>query len=363
MKTNDKKVSQNIFCYATSELSQDAFISLLVAWCVSEDKVLKGVSKDFISALYEVYHKKTLDTEKIKSIEIIPQHYKIDVYFKVSFVDGTTIPFIIEDKTWTEPHSNQLSRYVQKVSGVKKYPEERNAETDKIVKIFFKTGHVTEKDRKETKDANYTIVDTKWIYDFLSKYNNIDNIIFRDYREFLTEEFYKKLYNIDGSKKDLKDLKGWQEKDVEEVYVQYAIIEKIKQLVVQEKVEGTTDSYIRYTKNGKFWDTWWSFYQKKGEFSLFVKIKRIDKKYRLRLIRYAANKEHGFKGTKFNDYLDEILKKDTYGNIKKTENPRHKAKETEISFLELADAISLKAAAENFSKFLIDFMIKVKKDN
>ena len=55
------KMSQNIFNYATSELSQDAFISLLVAWFDGEDKKLQEISKDFINSVYNEYFQSTVD--------------------------------------------------------------------------------------------------------------------------------------------------------------------------------------------------------------------------------------------------------------------------------------------------------------
>ena len=47
-----QKMSQNIFQYATSELSQDAFICLIIAWFDSDNKKLKEISQDFINWSY-----------------------------------------------------------------------------------------------------------------------------------------------------------------------------------------------------------------------------------------------------------------------------------------------------------------------
>ncbi len=151
-----EKMSQNIFDYATSELSQDAFISLIIGWFDSEDQKLHKLSESFIQELYKKYQIDMMENYDktsliIKSVKLRQQHHKIDVYFEVE-TDKKTIPFIIEDKTWTEPHSKQLIRYVEAIS--KKYP------TDDIVKVFFKIGHITEKDKKETSKAKYIILDT-----------------------------------------------------------------------------------------------------------------------------------------------------------------------------------------------------------
>jgi len=348
-----KKISQNIFDYATSELSQDAFISLLVAWFDSEEEELRNISRNFISSLYfehfntkdECDKKEKLVFSKMNSIEIIQQHYKIDVYFELMY-DGEKIPFIIEDKTWTEPHSNQLSRYVQKIVSSSKVPEE------KIVKIFFKTGHITEKDEDETKILKYTIINTKWIYDFLHQYE-IDNIIFNNYKEYLNEKFYEVLYK-NNKKKELKD---WTFQDVNNGFVQYAIIKEIK-----NNVNNTTHiRCINFTRNGNLWDTWWSFYN--DEFSLFVKIKRIGTSYRIRLIKYSQSKVASVdKQSNLEDfslYIDDYLKLNNHTSIQKTRKPRYKAREIELAFLELDNNITLENSVKEFSHFMEFFIEKI----
>ena len=263
-----KKMSQNIFQYATSELSQDAFISLIIAWFDSENKDLKKISEDFINALYNEYFGSDRVLE-IAGIEIKQQHYKIDVYFEVTCKNGEKIPFIIEDKIWTEPHSNQLARYVTKVA--ERLGMVKNEE--KIVKIFYKTGHVTEKDiydtgnktfknkvlentYRESVPYQYKIMDTKWMWKFMSSHK-VDHYIFNDYFEFLEEDFYRKMYDEDTGKK--KGLQDWEYDDLKEGFVQYAVIEQIKSNLLKQGVANDKNR-IRYTRNGKMWNTWWTFY-------------------------------------------------------------------------------------------------------
>ena len=357
------KISQNIFDYATSELSQDAFISLLIAWFDSEEEELRDISKNFISSLYSKYFSKfEYSTKKEEliftendSIKIDEkQYYKIDVYFEL-MNDGEKIPFIIEDKTWTEPHSDQLSRYVQKVSKLKEYPKKENEESKKIVKIFFKTGHITEKDEAETEISKYIIINTKWIYDFLNQYD-IDNIIFNNYKEYLLKKFYEKLYHND-QKKELKD---WDFTDVYNGYVQYSIIKEIKNKLIVNTLFNH-DSYIRFTRNGTSWDTWWSFYS--NGFSLFVKIKRIGTFNRIRLIKYSQSKvasvDKQSNLEKFSLYIDDYLKLNNHTSVKKTRKPRYKAREIEIAFLELDSKMTLENSVKEFSHFMGFFIKKI----
>lgn len=345
------KMSQNIFDYATSELSQDAFISLMVCWFYNDDENLQRISIDFITKLYDEYNLNYLASKlpilKIESVKLIQQHYKIDVYFEVTTTEGIEIPFIIEDKTWTEPHSNQLQNYAKKIK-------------DPSIKIFFKTGHITEKDKKLTNDtelnkdgtpkAQYMIIDTKWIYDFLCTYKNeITDVIFISYLNYLKREFYNKLYTSSGRKKTLID---WIASDLKEGFVQYELIKTIK-----DNINNPSQNFIKFTKNGKRWDTWWTFLPRKDETQFFVKITNIKKKYRIRLIEYSTsnNKNINWK------ICNEIIISLSNNNIESTPKPRYKAKETEIAYLEIMDD-ELKKYANNFAKFIQIFINTIQKN-
>jgi len=340
-------ISQNIFDYATSELSQDAFISLLVAWFDSEKEELRDISKSFISSLYNEYYKKKLIFNKNDSIKIYQQYHKIDIYFEL-ISNGQKIPFIIEDKTWTEPHSNQLLKYVDKVSTT-------TIAKEKIIKIFFKTGHITEKDEAETLEAGYVIIDIGWIYNFLAQYE-IENSIFNDYKEYLKKNFYEKLY-INNQKKQLKN---WTTNATHNGYVQYAIIKAIKD-ELKDNILFCHTNLIKFTRNGRQWDTWWAFYN--NGFSLFVKIKKIGKLHRIRLIKYSQTKIPSESKQKnlerFSLFINDFLDSRENKNIQKTKKPRGQAREIEIAFLELNNELLLKDVVKEFSNFMQFFLEKL----
>jgi len=341
-------MSQNIFDYATSELSQDAFISLMVSWFDSSNGSLKQISQDFITKLFDEYNTNYLSSQlhslEIESVKLEQQHYKIDVYFEVTTKNGDIIPFIIEDKTWTEPHSDQLQKYAKKI----KKPS---------IKIFFKTGHVTEKDIKLTNEAQYIIIDTKWIYDFLSKYkNNTTDVIFASFFEYLEREFYAKLYTESERRKTLID---WTASDLKEGFVQYAMIEKIK-----TSVDASSKNLIKFTRNGKAWKTWWTFFDKPNGTKFFVQILKMakadknsrrkvknNKYYRIRLIEYSMtdNKQKNW------EICNEIINFSPNTLIQATDKPRYKAKETELAYLEIKDD-ALEKHAKSFASFIQEFI-------
>jgi hypothetical protein len=342
------ELSQNIFDYATSELSQDAFISLLIAWFDSHDEELREISKDFIDSLYEKHcQKKLLEFEVIRIKQ--QRHFKIDVYFEIKDNNGRIIPFIIEDKTWTEPHSDQLKKYVQKVSSKKN----KNYAVNDIVKIFLKTGHITEKDKAETDKAGYIRLDTLWIYDFLEKHSP-DHAIYKDYKDYLKRNFYDKLYD----KRIKRELKDWKYDNLIEGFVQYALIEKIKHLVLSDTKP--VERYIEFTRNGKRWDTWWSFeVNTDKKYKLFAKITKLKEGHCIRLLDHSNSLEgKEDRMRKHREIVGDILKPDNYKNIKITRNEGYKVKESAIAIMNLKNISSLEDAAKEFSNFMKEFNAK-----
>lgn len=102
----------NLFEFATSELSQDAFLCWLLAWSKKEyrsiDKALHEAAVDFVTMIFNVHGEPLPVIEKIK---ITRQFEGLDVLAVVN----DTYAILIEDKTYTRDHSNQLKRYRESV--------------------------------------------------------------------------------------------------------------------------------------------------------------------------------------------------------------------------------------------------------
>lgn len=99
------KTNPNLFTYATSELSQDAFLAWLLAW--ADDSFmgeLHDYGRRFLSSLFRKCEKEL--PEHI-SIRIEKQYNHIDVLAIVN----ETYYIIIEDKIGTDVHDDQLTRY------------------------------------------------------------------------------------------------------------------------------------------------------------------------------------------------------------------------------------------------------------
>ena len=99
-------LAPNIFSLATKELSQDSFFTWLLKWADQKyqfhDHALNLIGQNFVRLLINQ------DLEyKINRVEAGRQWKNIDIWAKVN--DEYFI--IIEDKTNTGAHSDQLERY------------------------------------------------------------------------------------------------------------------------------------------------------------------------------------------------------------------------------------------------------------
>ena len=156
----------NIFDIATKELSQDAFITWLLAFADNEnqqyDKELNLCAKEFVSMLI----KKQIPNfnEPILTVEAGRQWENIDVWAEVN---GKYL-IIIEDKTISSEHSNQLERYKEIAE---KWCSENKYETP--ICIYLKTGNESLSIFNAIKDKGYAIFDRT---DFITLLNNHKDI-------------------------------------------------------------------------------------------------------------------------------------------------------------------------------------------
>lgn len=169
----------NIFTHATKELSQDALILWLLSWA---DPKYKGMDENLSKLAFELIDKffalnNLQAPSEINSFKLVKQEANIDI---VCYLNDFII--IIEDKTNTNAHGNQLERYLS-------YAEKKNKGEffGKIIPIFFKTFDQSNY-RKEALDGFKVFTR----HDFLEilnkeKYKNIENEIFKDFLIYLND--------------------------------------------------------------------------------------------------------------------------------------------------------------------------------
>ncbi|MGH1274928.1 PD-(D/E)XK nuclease family protein [Bacillus cereus] len=167
----------NLFSHGTSELSQDAFICWLVEWAnpiyKETDECLHEAGIGFIRRIYDL-HKKTFPAT-IKEIKITKQFKGLDILIEINGNQA----ILIEDKTYTKEHSNQLKRYYEEVVKLERYNE------CDLLPIYYKIGN--QSDYSAVIDAKYKLFTRKQMLEFLQESidRGVQDQIFLDYYFYL----------------------------------------------------------------------------------------------------------------------------------------------------------------------------------
>lgn len=99
-------IKNNLFYYATSELSQDAIICYIMSFAMEKNK---NANKEIYNIASELINLMGINNEEITVTAIKKQYRNIDVLIEVN----EKYNIIIEDKTFTSQHSDQINRYKQ----------------------------------------------------------------------------------------------------------------------------------------------------------------------------------------------------------------------------------------------------------
>ena len=218
---------QNLFNYATSELSQDAFICWLLSWGEPEasslDSDLHGLSHKLLQAFFDKHSRKFPD--RIESIDIRKQYQNIDILLIVN--NSIAIP--IEDKIHSREHSDQLSRYLKALKD-ERYSEEN------LLPIYLQTGE--QGDYKRVTEAGFIPFLRQEMLNILKAEAHTNNIL-SDYVEFL-EDIEKRVQSFKSLQLEEWDWYSWTG------FYKY----------LQEKLEDGEWGYVS-NPSGGFLGFWW----------------------------------------------------------------------------------------------------------
>lgn len=196
---NSKKNNKpNIFEYATKELSQDAMICWLLKWSEagqSDDRELHDCGVRFVCALLRKHDPK-IQLNEIDEVEIHQQDQKIDVLARVKDKSDRQYVLLIEDKTGTKNHGEQLKEYYTKVADGKTKLGPVNKD-ENLYPIYLKTGNqslrddrcIEENKRIEGK-YNYKVFNRQDFLEVFELYAG-DNAILLDFRQHLEQLEYR----------------------------------------------------------------------------------------------------------------------------------------------------------------------------
>lgn len=161
----------NLFDYATKELSQDAFIRWCLEWYNHpERKQLHQMAAELLGLLGET------DLPQGQKLDIYLQQDKIDI---LVILPGQNREIIIEDKVNTGEHSDQIKKYREKRRAVSPDAEIRT--------VYFKTGFFFDEDKEVPADI---IVNGETFLKILQKYQGVSEIL-DDFTEHLDEMIKK----------------------------------------------------------------------------------------------------------------------------------------------------------------------------
>jgi len=189
----------NIFELATKELSRDAFFTWLLSYADESNKEhneeLSACAKDFISCLSS----NQLLPQDIKKVEAGRQWDNIDIWAVIN----DKILIIIEDKTNTKQHNNQLERYKEIA---KKDCQENNYQ--ELFCIYLKTGAESQASINDVEKQGFSIIGIEDLLNIFNKYD-IKNDIFNDFHTSL-QQIYEGQKSFENKLIKEWDWANWQ---------------------------------------------------------------------------------------------------------------------------------------------------------
>ena len=173
----------NLFKWATKELSQDALICWLIEWAGHDtDGEMHALGRSFVEAL--ISHRRDtgpVDVPAGATIEICRQDHGIDVLARIN----KRHVLLIEDKTDSHPHGDQLARYAKHVlSGASRLGDVRVSD---LYAIYFKTGNQSlAAERRIEAESGYRVFNRLDFLAVLERYPGSNSIVL-DYRAHLRD--------------------------------------------------------------------------------------------------------------------------------------------------------------------------------
>ena len=247
----------NIFNFATSELSQDAFICWLCNWVNFDDNSLSEDEKKLKSLATEFIEKMLGEKLEDRKVNIKRQYQKIDVLLEIQnktefITKGNNINpivdmyVIIEDKVGTGLHSNQIERYRELIS---EKNEKDNGSRAKIKVVYYQLYDEDNTERLKENGVN-VILGRENILELLKEYKDkINNSIFENYHNYLSN------IETDVNSYEKKNLEDWNSN----CYIGFFKELKNEKNLLEHAIGRQKDCSWGYVNNlsGGFMGMWW----------------------------------------------------------------------------------------------------------
>lgn len=184
---------KNLFDFATKELSQDAFLRWLFENYNCENESVRNAFKKLFEAFTGIDPNKSEITE----LETVAQWKNIDASIWVK-IDGEEHLIVIEDKTTSGLHGNQLEKYDNKIKVHNEYwikqQEKGNKKTERFVKDKKNIHRVFYKTSKTNETGWGRSFQIEQIYELFKDVRNTGSEILDSYAEHI-REIYSACYN------------------------------------------------------------------------------------------------------------------------------------------------------------------------
>ena len=276
----------NIFKYATKELSQDALICWLVACAKESEGELRECGLAFVQALFDSGDRQIITKEgtteryqcngQVSNVLCDPktQYGKIDVYFQAR-VDDRTVSFVVEDKTHSQMHGNQLKKYIRIVKG-------DQLKENFFKPVYFTTGYIFDNERERAEEAYYSVFGGCDMMNFLNEQQRGGELQRRVLHEFLRQYADHLEGKLNGRKEALDN---W---DLDKDFVQWEFM-----LALRKELEMIPAGWPAKHRN-KGGSAWTQFpHWESRDFAdtrFFVKVGGKDKWARHLFWRFDSNK-------------------------------------------------------------------------
>lgn len=158
----------NIFNFATSELSQDAVIAWILNWINEE------TNSKLYSLAVKLLESMGVSKDELQSGIRIEQQYKhIDILIIIKAVNKA---IILEDKVYTGEHDEQIAKYFEEIKNLSPIDKEWLGITDdvNISTVYLKTGYMYDYDKQVVADIK---INGPQLYSILDGYQGESEIL------------------------------------------------------------------------------------------------------------------------------------------------------------------------------------------
>jgi hypothetical protein len=239
----------NLFQFATSELSQDAFLCWLLSWADAKHEKdhpnLHLVGKNFLTLIYERANVKA--PASYSTVEILKQDGNIDI---LCIINGE-IAILIEDKVGTKQHSDQLPRYKEYVF------DKFGFAGDRVIPVYIQTRD--QGDYCEVVKHGYLVLERQDLLHILESHNGKAASVKSD----ILDDFSKHLRQVEDDVQSYITLhpSAWSWNSWKGFYTR-----------LQKEIEDGSWDYVA-NPSGGFLGFWWHF-DGNDEYELYLQLEQ-----------------------------------------------------------------------------------------